>query len=257
MLAWGERGLPGLLFLHGNGAHARWWEFIAPFLAGKFRCAAFSWGGMGGSDWRQSYAPELFVEEAIAAAEAAGLYEAGPPAVVAHSFGGIAALKLAGDRPNALRSLVVIDTPLFDDKTLADMPQLKLRPNPVYPTRTDALARFRLIPPEKKPNRFIVDHLGAHSLARRDNGWTWLFDPFLWKDMRFVPRLEMLDDLSCPFAYIYGELSELAGPELADAITSRLPAARIVAIPEAGHHVMVDQPLALVTALRALLSAGS
>src|SRR5690606_39841261 len=28
VLAWGERGRPGLLFLHGNGAHARWWSLI-------------------------------------------------------------------------------------------------------------------------------------------------------------------------------------------------------------------------------------
>ena len=32
-LAWGEHGKPGLLFLHGNGASADWWSFIAPFFA--------------------------------------------------------------------------------------------------------------------------------------------------------------------------------------------------------------------------------
>ena len=30
-LAWGERGKPGLMFLHGGAAHADWWSFIAPF----------------------------------------------------------------------------------------------------------------------------------------------------------------------------------------------------------------------------------
>ena len=32
-LRWGppEGTLPGILFLHGGGAHARWWSFIAPF----------------------------------------------------------------------------------------------------------------------------------------------------------------------------------------------------------------------------------
>ena len=48
-LAWGEHGKPGLLFLHGNGASADWWSFIAPFFAETHRVAAFSMSGMGGS----------------------------------------------------------------------------------------------------------------------------------------------------------------------------------------------------------------
>ena len=34
-LAWGERGKPGLIFLHGGAAHADWWSFIAPFFAAR------------------------------------------------------------------------------------------------------------------------------------------------------------------------------------------------------------------------------
>ena len=33
LLTWGDQGKPGILFLHGNGAHADWWSFIAPFFA--------------------------------------------------------------------------------------------------------------------------------------------------------------------------------------------------------------------------------
>src|SRR3546814_12969675 len=56
-LAWGERGKPGLLFLHGNGGHADWWRFIAPFFASDWRVGAISWSGMGRSGWRKSYPP--------------------------------------------------------------------------------------------------------------------------------------------------------------------------------------------------------
>ncbi len=52
-LIWGERGRPGLLLLHGNGAHADWYSFIAPFLARMHRVVTLSWSGMGGSDWRE------------------------------------------------------------------------------------------------------------------------------------------------------------------------------------------------------------
>ena len=88
VLTWGQRGRPGLLFLHGNGAHAGWWDFIAPFFAADYRVAAFSWSGMGGSDHRASYSIAGFIDEIFAVIDAAGLDEAGPPIVVAHSFGG-------------------------------------------------------------------------------------------------------------------------------------------------------------------------
>ena len=32
-LAWGKRGEPGLMLLHGGAAHADWWSFIAPLFA--------------------------------------------------------------------------------------------------------------------------------------------------------------------------------------------------------------------------------
>ncbi|MBV9329981.1 MAG: hypothetical protein JOZ55_00345, partial [Alphaproteobacteria bacterium] len=32
-LRWGDREKPGLLLVHGNAAHAHWWDFIAPYLA--------------------------------------------------------------------------------------------------------------------------------------------------------------------------------------------------------------------------------
>jgi pimeloyl-ACP methyl ester carboxylesterase len=71
-LAWGERGRPGLLLMHGNGAHAQWWSFIAPFFARDWRVVAFSWSGMGRSDRRQSgtYSLDLFVDEAFSSTPA-------------------------------------------------------------------------------------------------------------------------------------------------------------------------------------------
>ena len=108
LLTWGERGKPGLLFLHGNAAHADWWSFIAPQFADTHRCAAISWSGMGRSDWRAAYNIPTFAREAIAAIEVAGLAASGmPPVVVAHSFGGFPTLRLirAAIGPHSLDGL--------------------------------------------------------------------------------------------------------------------------------------------------------
>jgi pimeloyl-ACP methyl ester carboxylesterase len=40
-LQWGDdKAKAGLIFVHGNGAHAHWWSFIAPFFLDHYRAIA-------------------------------------------------------------------------------------------------------------------------------------------------------------------------------------------------------------------------
>jgi pimeloyl-ACP methyl ester carboxylesterase len=106
LLTWGEIGKPGLLFLHGNGAHADWWSFVAPFFAPDWRVAAISWSGMGDSDWRPDYSAPTFAAEIFAAVAAAGLEAGGvKPILVGHSFGRLPhpVLRRRASRPPARR----------------------------------------------------------------------------------------------------------------------------------------------------------
>ncbi len=113
-LVWGPEGAPGVLLMHGNGAHADWWSFIAPFLAKDFRVAAISWSGMGGSQWRAAYSSRQYVDEAFAVAQAAGLFASKvKPVFIGHSFGGFPTMAAAALRGEALRSVVLMDTPLW------------------------------------------------------------------------------------------------------------------------------------------------
>jgi pimeloyl-ACP methyl ester carboxylesterase len=53
-----------------------------------------------------------------------------------------------------------------------------------------------------------------------------------------------------------GELSALVNDEAADYIAGLMgPEAPIIEIPQAHHHIMLDQPLAFVAAVRALFEA--
>ena len=46
-LAWGRPGAPGLVFVHGGGAHAHWWTHVAARYASRFRVAALDLSGHG------------------------------------------------------------------------------------------------------------------------------------------------------------------------------------------------------------------
>ncbi|MFQ5895121.1 MAG: alpha/beta fold hydrolase, partial [Nitrospinota bacterium] len=51
----GGEGLPPLLFLHGSGAHARWWDHIAPRFSDLFRAVALDLRGHGESERSKDY----------------------------------------------------------------------------------------------------------------------------------------------------------------------------------------------------------
>ncbi|HEX6859519.1 MAG TPA: alpha/beta hydrolase [Caulobacteraceae bacterium] len=256
LLTWGEVGKPGLIFLHGNGAHADWWSFIAPFFARDYRCAAISWSGMGGSAWRERYTAELFAQEVFGAIEAAQLEADGQkPLVVAHSFGGFPAMYVAGRYADRIRGAVLVDSSVHPPSKEWKGPPPRTQPNKVYATLIEALARFRLAPPQGCENLYIADFIARRSLKQVEGGWTWKFDPFLWPHFERPDFARMLPDIKAPVAMVWGERSGLMSPETVDYMLSLMPGdmPRVV-IPDADHHVMIDQPLAFVAALRGLLA---
>ena len=70
------------------------------------------------------------------------------------------------------------------------------------------------------------------------------------------PFREYLQAVRCRAALIFGEKSALVSRDTASYMSSLMgPHAPIVEVPEAQHHVMLDQPLAFVAALRMLLQS--
>jgi pimeloyl-ACP methyl ester carboxylesterase len=268
-LVWGEAGRPGLLFLHGYGAHADWYSFIAPFFAARYRVATMSWSGMGGSDWRESYSVEQFGREALAVAETTGLFEAPTlPVVAGHSFGGRITIGLAADHGEKFAAAIIVDPPVFAPKNqkAKPLPRNAQPAHHVYPTLAAGLARFRLLPAQPCDNPFILDHIARLSLreipgdrvpeaATETAGWSWRFDPALWTRLNRRDPMPLLRVARCPLALVRGSRSLVMQREDAAYMMAALPAgAPCVEVPEAGHHIMLDQPLAFVAAIEALLA---
>jgi pimeloyl-ACP methyl ester carboxylesterase len=270
LLAWGQRDKPGLIFVHGNSAHADWWSFIAPYLAEDYRVAALSLSGMGASDWREAYSFEVFAKEIHACAEAAGLYEDGrKPVFVGHSFGGSQVFFAAMNYPAWMRGAILVDTgfggPPAQGNEGFRQPQSRTQPNRIYPSLTAALARFRFMPPQSCSNLFIADFIARRSLKpvalpdsegdRGGEGWTWRFDPYLWGKLDRSMMMGMGGAPSVtPLVHIFGEHSRVMQRRTSQE-PGNLPAGtRQVVIPDSDHHIMVDQPLALVAALRGVLA---
>ncbi len=265
-LAWGERGKPGIIFVHGASAHADWWSFIAPFFAQDYRVAALSLSGMGGSGWRETYAFEVFADEVDACARAAGLYDSDAlPIYIGHSFGGAVVYVCALAHPERMAGTIIVDTGFgrpppkesAADAARSDVPRVTM--GRVYPTLEAALARFRFLPPQVPGNLYITDFIARRSLKRAPmpdgsgQGWTWRFDPDLFPHLDRSSLAGLIGRKPGPTFHIHGDRSAVmkhAGgrPSVLD------PSVKNIAIPDSAHHIMVDQPLALVAAIRATLA---
>jgi pimeloyl-ACP methyl ester carboxylesterase len=261
-LAWGDRGLPGLLFLHGGGAHADWYSFLAPFFADERRVVALSFTGMGGSDHRPAYALDQFAREAREAGRARGVFDLGRPVVAGHSFGGRIAIGLAHKFGEEFSAAVMVDPPLFSPTSArAPHPRKPAKPRRVQSSLPAILARFHLEPPQVCEHPYILDYIarfGAREAPGGEGtaGWQWRVDPFLWERMVWTEVAPLIPDAKCPLALIRGAKSKLFRAEDAAYIRALLPPdAPYVEIPEAEHHVLLDSPLSFVSSLRALFAA--
>jgi pimeloyl-ACP methyl ester carboxylesterase len=135
-----------------------------------------------------------------------------------------------------------------------------IKPHHIYPTLAAAMARFRLMPPQTAENLYLVDWVARHSLKEMPGpdgevGFTWKFDPAIWQRFSIGDTAERLKATRCRIAVFRGEHSVLLPPSIGEYMFNLLGrAAPVVEIPQAQHHIMLDQPLALVAALRALLA---
>ena len=265
-LAWGDRGAPTLVLVHGGAAHAQWWAPLAPLLADRHRVVALDMSGHGESGRRDTYSVTTWADEVLAVADAAG--GSGRPVVVGHSMGGFVTIATAALHGSDLEGAIIIDAPVRrpDPETMEGVSGGMFRAPKVYADLAEGMRHFHLVPPQPCANGWLVAHVARHSLHEVDGGVTWKFDPGVFT-RRSGPNNPsdygpLLARAACRVAIVNGAGSAIVSEDtraymaelLADspAATAGVP---FVEVPEAQHHVLLDQPLALVTALRAVLGS--
>lgn len=266
--AWGEGDGRGLLFVHGGRAHRNWWRPFAPSFACKRRVAALDLSGMGDSEWRDRYSLDLLIDELFAVIEKAGLNRRGRPVIIGHSFGGWVTLAAVEREGEKLGGAVVVDSPLGvpDPDEGYTVVRAKKDGDPerpsarVYAAKEEPIARFRFLPNQPAEHLYLVDYIAREGLRPAKlpdggEGWTWKFDPMKGSNFDIHFERDLLRAARCPLAFIYGEKSAFAqGDSMAHLMEQARGRSPFVMVPEAYHHLMMDQPLAFISTLRTLLS---
>ena len=206
--------------------------------------------------------------EMIGVARALGLFDADrKPAIVAHSFGASVALEALEQLPGGFAGAALCDMMTLRPAMLeafwagghtspgSGNPD---KPQRIYPDFATARGRYKLSPPQQVGEPFLMDYMAYHSMRRVEGGWSWKFSPAVFnRDNARTDWLTIGPKLvSAPGrkAIVHGKESLLFTRDSQDFVRELggldIP---IIAIPDARHHLMLDQPLAFVAAIRSVL----
>jgi pimeloyl-ACP methyl ester carboxylesterase len=263
-LRWGTTDVE-VVFIHGGSQNAHTWDTVCLALGRPALCVDLA--GHGHSDWKaeQDYHPHRLADDvAVAVAEMAPRAQL----VVGMSLGGMTANALAARHPQLVRQLLIVDvTPGTTSEKAKAIIDFVSGPQ-TFPTFAEILARTIQYNPtrtESSLRRGIV-----HNARRLDDGsWAWRYDRRERKrdgaeageSERSVggearaggeverQRAGLWEDVSAttqPYLLVRGgaEGTVVDDADVAE-LMRRRPDAKVVTVPDAGHSIQGDQPLAL------------
>jgi pimeloyl-ACP methyl ester carboxylesterase len=237
-------GSRDLVLVHGHGAHHLWWQGIAPLLEPHWRVIQMELSGHGDSGHRPDYSADVWSADVLAVLDAVG---ADRPVLVGHSMGGIVLLALAAAHPERAAGGVLLDARVFPPHRYRPGTEEDIRlsrpgaPPHGEPTQAGLLQRFRLMPPQPHPAPDVLEPVARFSTRETAAGWTWKHDRVGVTRMSDADIERRARLVRCPVALVHATESTVVDREVAEH-TIEVTAGRLVPVPGAHHHLVLEQP---------------
>lgn len=247
-LDWGgDASKHTFLLCHGGSAHAHWWDGVAPRLSPYGRAVALDFRGHGRSQWAEVYGPAGHIADLKAFIRD---HLRKRVILVGHSMGGEIAQRVAVDCPELLEALVIVDSPHGGPPLTTRLRwRWKRRnqdgPRPEFAKAEDLIRRFRLSPPGHNLTPAALAEVALKGAEQLPNGnWAFRFDPKTRQMSRgWRKHIKCrIQDLRMPVLILRGEHSALLTPRRARQIHRRIAHSVFREVPQAYHHVSLDNP---------------
>lgn len=248
---WGAEGSQPLVMAHANGFLARLWEPVALSLAGRYRVVAYDLRGQGDSDKPpDGYHWRTLVDDLRGLLDAFGIRDV---PLVGHSSGGAAAACLAAERPEYASALCLIEPIILP-------PEFASSPSPAQAMAAAARKRrqvwdsphalveaYRRRPTFARWREDVLRLYAEHGLFRREDGHYQLKCPGeveaqVFENSASLDIWSRLTDIRCPTLVMRGGLTDPSMASIFQRVAERIPGARLVTIPGAGHLAPMEEP---------------
>lgn len=229
----------GLLLVHGGAAHQGWWDRTARTLQERHDVVTLDLSGHGDSGRRERYDFPDWAAESLAVARELLDH---PPVAVGHSMGGMVIAHAAAADPTAFRGLVAIDTPLRPrGRELLERRRRTAAAGPRrYPDLATAVASFSPKPPPTPAAEAFVHEIAQQSFHRVGSEWVQKLDPRVF--LRSEVDVNLLYDVTLPLRWFRADQALIDEAHRAELARAMEPHGQVVDVPDAGHHVLLDNP---------------
>jgi pimeloyl-ACP methyl ester carboxylesterase len=95
----------------------------------------------------------------------------------------------------------------------------------------------------------LLAHVARAGIVESEGGWSYRFDPAANGSRRPHDMWPHLSRITAPTLIVRAALSPVLTSEMAEKMLASIPDVRLVEIPDAYHHVTLDQPARFVRAL--------
>ena len=232
---------PPLLLTHGYSSTRGMWQGQIAALSRHYKLVLWDMRGHGQSDYPEdpaAYSEALTVADIAALLDAAG---AGEAVVGGLSLGGYMSLAFYRSHPERVRALLIIDTgPGFKKDEARDAWNKRAHETAERFDR-EGLAVLKSLSAE----RASVIHRDASGLARAARGML---------TQRDAGVMETLPAIKVPSLVVVGA-DDTPFLAASDYMAAKIPGAKKVVIPAAGHAVNIDQPQAFIEAVLPFLDS--
>jgi len=254
---WRSREVEGegepLIFLHGLLASSASWQGVLSACGGRRPALALDLPGFGSSDrpWPYDYSVAGQARSLLRFMDARGIRRA---VLIGNSLGGALALFVAAEHPDRVSALVLVDPATPQARIPWTVRVMRA------PLAGEASLAFAFRP-------FVAVWLkrGLYAQASRvtdreiDDAWR----PLKIRGTRRAALAAIRTDPSAyrglegrvrvPTLILWGERDRLLSPRDAENVRSRIPGARLVLVPDAGHLPQRERPEAFAAAVAGFL----
>jgi pimeloyl-ACP methyl ester carboxylesterase len=234
------------LLLHGGGQTRHSWRGAGPALARSgWNAVAVDLRGHGESGWSADgrYGPDAMAEDVEEVLRELG--EA--PVIIGASLGGVAGLLVAGEQPDAVRALVLVDVvPRLEPAGVARITDFMRSAPDGFGSLEEAAEAVRAYQPHRV--RPVNVNGMRKNLRLAGNGrWHWHWDPKM-TGLRGEDEVGRLAGrvsaaavaVHVPTLLVRGALSDVVTPEGAADLLAMIPQAKYASVEGTGHMVAGD-----------------
>lgn len=271
-------GAEPALYVHGLGGSAMNWTDLAYLLAGRLDGEAIDLPGFGRSDPAPSYTVPAIADRVVRWIEHSGR---GPVHLLGNSLGGAVTVRVAGTRPDLVRTLTLISPamPFMDPRRSL---QSRLLPLLLIP-RVERIAARRLtaIAPEALAEQVIAACFANPSVlppervaeaveeVRRRSETPWYVDAYI-RTLRglvgsflrsYLPGPDSMwriaERITAPTLVVTGRQDRLVDVRVAPAVAKLIPDSRLLVLDQVGHVAQMERPDLVARAVLAMLDEVS